>query len=452
MHRFKLKYTIVVLIFSGILFLGVLAYLNVAFFNLKKEKFQLETKDEISQAFFSVPYNSSGFGKYVVQLHADTTTQPGWFQSHGGRDSMQMKLKEIFINYKAVDSLIRNALETMDVAPVYEWKVGITRFELRWPDSVQEIVGESSDTYDEIKLFGNLEDEAKSWEYLFYKIGNNYFCQIQLFVEFTNFFNILRRQLIPVFIVDLVLLGLFLASILYTVRTLKRQKRLSEMQSDFINSVTHEFNTPLSTIQLVAQTIMKLPDDRLLKEKEKLVQTILGQKSYLHTMVEQILTISMSENRALLFDKRTVGAKDYIHSIVANWQKGINEDINVQLVIKNDLELKIDPDLMTIVLTNLLDNAFKYCIGRKPEIRVFDEMTDSRYLISVGDNGAGIPAGDQKNIFKKFHRGIQQTGVKIKGLGLGLYLSRQIVDMHGGKLAVTSTVGKGSVFTISIPI
>ena len=452
MYRLKLGYAISVLIFSGLLFLGVLIYLNVAFFDLKKEKFQLETKSTLSRVFFSIPYNSEGLHFFIDTMLSQPGEISGRLDNQAERFELKKELQEIFINYQDIEAKITDVLDVPDYKPEFDWKVSITKFELRLPDTSIVVVDKFSDTPDELPLFGTLLEDEDAWDYLFYKIGDNFFCQVQLYMKFTNIFQLIRKQMQAVFFVDLILLLLFASIIGYTIRTLKRQLKLSEMQADFINSISHEFNTPLSTIQVAAQALGKLQAEQLEERKDELATTILSQKTHLQNMVEQILTISMGENKVLVLDNSVVGVGNYMQELIGQWRKSLNRQIELEILLADDRKLYLDPGLMKIALMNVLDNAVKYCNSDKPQITISGKVSGSFYRLDIEDNGIGIPVHAQKRIFKKFQRLKSDNGKRVKGLGLGLYLVAQIIKLHKGRISVQSEPGKGSVFTFDIPL
>jgi len=231
-----------------------------------------------------------------------------------------------------------------------------------------------------------------------------------------------------------------------------RQKFLQETQKDFIHNFTHEFKTPVSVISLAAD-VLKSPG--IIEKPEKLA-TYAGiveyQAAYLQSQTEKLLNFAYTESRHLHFTKEKVNINELVKEAVNNLAPLIQER---KAVIQLELEdrdpfLTANKDYLTIVIINLLDNAVKY--SKQPVISVVTKNTDNKMTLSVIDNGIGIEKKQLKNVFKKFFRIHKEDTYASKGFGLGLSFVRKIVAGHGGKIVVDSEPGKGSNFTIELPL
>jgi two-component system phosphate regulon sensor histidine kinase PhoR len=236
-----------------------------------------------------------------------------------------------------------------------------------------------------------------------------------------------------------------------TYRNLMEEKRLSNLKTDFINNMTHELKTPLSTITVAGKTLEMA---QIRTNEAKIVETakLIGKQSiHLNQLINMILEISMWERTQFELDTKTIEIEDFMTEVVDCFKSGNGNSatINQKYDFKN---AKIDLDIVyfTALLNNLLSNAVKYS-DKEPVIEVEGFTEDNNVCIRVTDNGIGISKSDQKHIFDKFYRASTGNIHKFKGLGLGLYYVKKIAEAHGGDVSVSSKPGKGSIFTVTIP-
>lgn len=239
----------------------------------------------------------------------------------------------------------------------------------------------------------------------------------------------------------------------YTLFVILKQRRLSEIQKDFINNMTHEFRTPISTIAISSQV---LKDPAIVHAPERLLNyaTIIEHENQrLQQQVDRVLQMAQ-------LDKEDIGMKKEetdIHILLQDAARNHTSVIeSAQGSIQLDLQALshhaiIDRLHFTNVIYNLLDNAVKYNHG-KPNIQISTVDSNGRLLISVSDNGIGISPEEQKKVFHKFYRVPTGNLHDVKGFGLGLNYVKLIVEKHGGNISVNSTLGKGSAFLIALPV
>jgi len=259
------------------------------------------------------------------------------------------------------------------------------------------------------------------------------------------------------------LIGISLLSILFTLvivltyssalNQLLKQKQISEIKTDFINNMTHEFKTPIATINLALDAIKnpKIIDD---KEKvQRYLQMIKEENKRMHAQVENVLRISKLEKNELDIDKepRNVAeiiedAIEHVSLLVEDRNGTITSHLNAErtTILLNDVHF-------TNVLVNILDNAIKYS-PNEPKIDVFTENFKDFIIIKIQDQGSGMSKVAHKKVFEKFYR--EHTGDlhNVKGHGLGLAYVKQIVEDHNGQIYVESEKGKGSTFSIKMPL
>lgn len=286
---------------------------------------------------------------------------------------------------------------------------------------------------------------------LFPNTDGNY----QLCVEFpTKDTYILSsvRFVIPALSLTLILLVIFL----YTIILAFRQKKLTEMKADFINNMTHEFKTPISTISLAAQM---LDDDSVRKSPSSLkhLANVIGEESKrLRFQVEKVLQLSMFDNAVGSINFSTVDVNEIILNIVNTHKikaEKFGGDIKMELDAMQSI-VYLDEMHFTNVIFNLLDNAIKYMReDNAPHLKVSTkDISGNRIEIRVRDNGIGIKKEDYKRIFDKFYRVSTGNRHDVKGFGLGLAYVKKMVTIFGGTITVESDPGKWSEFIITLPL
>jgi two-component system, OmpR family, phosphate regulon sensor histidine kinase PhoR len=275
----------------------------------------------------------------------------------------------------------------------------------------------------------------------------------QLLVSFPQKSKFVFSSLIGISSLSLLFTLVIVLTYSSALNQLIKQKQISEIKTDFINNMTHEFKTPIATINLALDAIKnpKIIDD---KEKvQRYLQMIKEENKRMHAQVENVLRISKLEKNELDISKepRNVteiieDAIEHVGLIVEDRSGIINHhfDATRNTILLNDVHF-------TNVLVNVLDNAIKYS-PEAPIIDVFTENIKDFILIKIQDQGAGMTKVAQKRVFEKFYR--EHTGDlhNVKGHGLGLSYVKQIVEDHNGQIYVESEKGKGSTFIIKMPL
>jgi two-component system phosphate regulon sensor histidine kinase PhoR len=232
-----------------------------------------------------------------------------------------------------------------------------------------------------------------------------------------------------------------------------RQKRVSEIRSDFISNMTHELKTPISTISLASQMLGDKSIPVELKNMAQLSKIISEECRRLGSQVEKVLQTSVFDKGKLKLRLDEVNMHEIITGVVDNFSiqvRNRNGKITSSLLAE-DYVLEADQVHITNVMSNLLDNAIKYC-SLDPEIKVETENKMEFLVIAISDNGIGIKGSDQKRIFEKFYRVPTGNVHTVKGFGLGLSYVKMIVEEHRGYVEVDSEIHKGSTFKIFLPL
>lgn len=238
-----------------------------------------------------------------------------------------------------------------------------------------------------------------------------------------------------------------------TVRTLLKQKKLSEIKNDFINNMTHEFKTPLATISLAVDA---LRNEKVMQDKQKshyFSGIIKEENKRMNKQVETILQAALLDRQDLQLNLQPIHVHTIIQDVVDNFQLQLQDQdgkADLQLNAKNDL-LEADEVHFTNLITNLIDNAVKYSKDRVL-IKITTHSTNKNLVIRLEDNGIGMSKETQRRIFEKFYRAHTGNIHNIKGFGLGLSYVKSVIEAHHAKIKVDSVVGRGTAFTMEFPL
>jgi two-component system phosphate regulon sensor histidine kinase PhoR len=238
----------------------------------------------------------------------------------------------------------------------------------------------------------------------------------------------------------------------YTLFIILKQKRLSEIQKDFINNMTHEFKTPIATIA-VSTEVLKDPD--ILRQPERLLNytaIIEKENTRLKQQVERVLQMARLDKEDIGLKKEQVSLHQIIQDSIRHTSVALQEKkgtVSVELSAQ-DPDVEADRLHLTNAINNLLDNAIKYC-KTVPSIIVRTLNHNGGIVVEVHDNGIGIGHENRKRVFQKFYRVPTGNLHDVKGFGLGLSYVKTIVEAHKGKISLQSELGKGCVFRIYLP-
>jgi two-component system phosphate regulon sensor histidine kinase PhoR len=274
-----------------------------------------------------------------------------------------------------------------------------------------------------------------------------------IYIDFVNRSKLILKQMWLIFVMELFTLSLVFTVFILTFRNMLRQNRLSEMKSDFINNMTHELKTPLSTISVASSA---LGNPIIFNETDKVTELsalIKKQNRHLSELIDRILDINIWERDQVRLRPEHLAVEKWIRDLVKVFHINQGEacaSIDLETKLQHETHL-LDEVHMSTVINNLLSNAVKY--GKEPcHIRIEVKESPEDLWMEVRDNGPGIRKEELRHLFEKFYRGSESKQRVIRGLGLGLYYVKQIVEAHHGTVSVRSTPGKGSTFTIKIPI
>ncbi len=239
----------------------------------------------------------------------------------------------------------------------------------------------------------------------------------------------------------------------FVIFVIYRQKKLSDMKSDFVNNMTHELKTPISTISLASQMLSDKSIPVGEKNIDRLSDIVSEETKRLSYQVEKVLQMARFDQGKLKLKYKEVHMHELIDSVISNFILLVESKEGMlipSLHADNDL-VYADPVHMANVISNLLDNAIKYTT-KTPEIYIETQSYDGQILMKVRDNGIGISKANQRRIFDKFYRVSTGNIHNVKGFGLGLSYVKKIVDEHQGSIEIDSELNIGSTFTIYLPL
>ncbi|KDN56398.1 sensor histidine kinase [Flavobacterium seoulense] len=275
----------------------------------------------------------------------------------------------------------------------------------------------------------------------------------RLSVDFPNKKRFLFSELISITILSIVFTLIIVIAYTSALSQLIRQRQISEIKTDFINNMTHEFKTPIATINLALDAIK---NPKIIEDKEKVfryLQMIRDENKRMHAQVENVLRISKLEKKELDIEKGSSNVEEVIYDAIEHVNLILQDrggEINNHFDAARTTVL-INEVHFTNVIVNILENAIKYS-PEAPKIDIYTENIKDMILIKVKDQGLGMSKVAQKRVFEKFYR--EHTGDlhNVKGHGLGLAYVKRIVEDHNGQVYVESEKGKGSTFIIKLPL
>ena len=286
----------------------------------------------------------------------------------------------------------------------------------------------------------NVKEDLPKYEGLDYYFG----------VRFPNKtgYVIGSMHIVAVFTILLISTVLFFV---YAMFIILRQKRLSEMQKDFINNMTHEFKTPISTIKISSDVFLKDEQVQSDKRLHRYANIIKEQNQRLNNQVEKVLQLARIESDSFKLNQEELNLHQLIKNVVRSNELKVFEKNGVINSHLNSATVSVNADKLhlTNILHNIIDNAIKYC-RVEPEIIVKTTETEDEIILSVEDNGIGISKNQQAKVFNKFYRVPTGNVHNVKGFGLGLFYIKNICEAHGWKLNLESEPAHGTTISIHI--
>jgi len=461
----KKRNTVLLLgIMSILILVSVQIFIIRGIWKQKDEMFALRytMRSQEALTFITRRMSTDGFDtvRFVLRKYSEKANK----EIHALRDTTELtaKKKEILDFFtKAVNQeqdlsgLLSSYFKMRGLESKFNYSIVVNDLEMISNDTVVVYRDEGFSNRRAPDRFGRFSpseiSKSKIFVNWFRMEDNNYRFRFDYFIDFSDKQKEILRETSASLAMSILSILVVVIIFMITYRNLMEEKRLSNLKTDFINNMTHELKTPLSTITVAGKTLEMVQirnDDAKILETAKLI----GKQSiHLNQLINMMLEISMWERTQFQLYKKTVEIEELMSDVVDSFKSGCGNCASINQKYNFD-GAKVDLDVVyfTTLVNNLLSNAVKYS-DKDPVIDIEGFTTDNNICLKVADNGIGINKTDQKHIFDKFYRASTGNIHKFKGLGLGLYYVKKIAEAHGGDVTVCSKPGKGSIFTVTIP-
>jgi len=450
-------------------------YLIYNTYELKNERYYFEEKNLIKEAYRESITNDKLFpgGQQIIDSFIYRNMQRLEFLYKTNRQQFDL-LKEKMVDSIALDLAEKESLcdflcqykKKKAIDDSLEYALMIESLDIRFADKPYVSIYSKNQKYkfieedmqekNGLRIGGGLEQLNKQNEVTAITVSSplpyTYRMSFSLHVEPVNRGKMILGQMGLIFGLSLLSVIIIVSLFFVTFRNWLRQRKLSEMKSDFINNITHEFHTPIAAIIVANKS---LQNEKIVESRENirpLTEVIQRQSDRLKILIGQVLDV-VSVNKINL-NKKEHSVHHLLEEILLDYRLNL-ADTNIKMsfnkqAVKDVADL--DQFYFTTMLLNIFDNALKYNENEIKEITVTTLNEKNNLQIIITDNGIGMQEEVMKHIFDKFYRGKDYGDQKAKGLGLGLYYVKQCVDAHKWKIEVKSKPGEGSTFIITIPI
>ncbi|QTE22774.1 sensor histidine kinase [Polaribacter cellanae] len=461
--RKKIRLLIIASILGLLALSLVQAYLINNTYKLEKDVFISETRESISRIDDlspSLDQMNDAWQAYFLNVIADYQVK-------------KITKQEVLQNLNSITDSINNTYINKFKTELSKRNIGSNlKFQKQVKtiillDSIKNDTVFQSQTKPSFRLLGDdfsIEDGHKvsnsMWltDHTFQKIINgktksvtfNLQFETQDLMNIDGWEKIVLRRMASLLILSVFIFLFVFGLLYYSIKNLITQKKIADIKTDFVNNITHELKTPLATLTLATKMLKKDEVKQQPAIIENTVSTIERQNIRLQKLIDQVLNNSLGYQEIKLH-KEVVNTNDYLDMIVNDFQLSLDsESIKIYKNITVNKEISIDKFYFTTAILNILENAVKY--GKEGlEIHISAKIKHN-FTISIKDNGIGIPKKQQPFLFDKFYRVGNKEVHNVKGLGLGLYYTHQIIKAHKGNIFVESEENVGSTFTIKIPL
>lgn len=405
------------------------------------------TKDFDSDSLFKFDVSASSFLKNIRDEQSRMQTLDNDLAKQMGYSFFDVtSTKNFYNNYKQkvdtslLDSVLKSELKRKKIYAHYEYYLTSL-----YPGSPH---------HSDLKRAENVADSLGVVQYKVNLSPNNRFIDPEyLIVYFPTQRHDIFEDMWPLLITSIVVIMILIFSFYFITLNNLKQKKLSVIKNDFINNMTHEFKTPISTISLASEMLGDSSIAQTPEKQQRYLKMIREENKRLSVLVESILQTSILDKGEFKLKLGEVDVHDIINTAINNTHLLISQrhgNIQTFLKAQNHI-LQADRVHLTNIIFNLIDNAIKYSKDI-PEISISTFNTAEGIMIQVKDNGIGISKENQRKIFDKFYRVPTGNVHNVKGFGLGLSYVLAVVMKHNGTISVNSELGKGSTFNVHLPI
>lgn len=446
-------------LFSILVLICIQSFLITRIYRLESEKFDYRYRELVREAMekMIVENNSNGLSKSFLILDRVSNDLISYSASKRELDTVAFKksvLKQFYVGirkYQEIDEGISKYLKSIKTYESFQSYFNIKELMLIDNRNFFSVINNQSEVAADSTANSGIPQSAMQVNRYQFE-GNNFRIDLEYYIDFSNKKEEVLAQIYrSVFLTGISLL-IVIAVFLLTLRNLLKERRLSQMKTDFINNMTHELKTPLSTISVASKT---LENEQVRNSPDKVLETakiISRQNIQLTRQINHLLEVTKWEKKQFELDKKWIELEPFFKGVIESFKWDCN-DKNASISESYGLskpQAFLDETQITSAIVNVLSNGVKYN-NNTPQL-TFKVWTDDLLHISVSDNGIGMSKDSLKNIFEKFYRVHTGNIHSVKGLGLGLFYVDQIIKAHGGTIDVVSEVDKGSTFTFNIPI
>jgi len=459
--------------FTGfIILVGVLLYLIYNTFELKNKQYQVDLKQKLKQFYLKNVSKESiyagGFSLLDSYLVKNIESLESEYLKSGSiknqyTDSLLAMMFEELQTRNPTDSLIQEIKKQYKLDDQLEYLIVINSISLRFSDNKPIPLYHYQKKYSYLKanlqspqgyiVSGKLKSPKPQNIVTSMSMGPSspysYDITVTFFADRIDRQAEIFKSAIPVLLLTLFALLLIFFVYYFTFKSWSKQKKISDMKSDFINGITHEFNTPISTIMVANRAIQ---NEKVFKSKESITEfteIIARQTKQLQTLFDQVMDITRVNTE---IEKKEVIFCQLLAEVIQDYRVKTN-DKNLYFYtqgINNETRVCLNRFWVTTMLSNIFDNAIKYSDKTPKEIHITVDGTPNGLRISIRDNGIGMEEYTVKHLFDKFYRGKNPGREHVSGLGLGMYYVQQCIQIHNWKLKVQSSIGRGSEILIVI--
>jgi two-component system phosphate regulon sensor histidine kinase PhoR len=464
----------IIAIISLLILISAQFFLVYNTYKLKDEHFFFIEKDIINESYSKSIRNDKVFpGAQIIidkYIYGNMATMENLYKSHPAQfDVLKQKICDsIFIELRAksnMDSVFASIVRKHHFSHNLQYKLIIQSISVTFANNLYIPLYQAGKDYalsypafqsaEGVIIDGKLQTPTKQNLVTFLNVSSaadhSYQTGFGLYVDTPNRYLAILRLMTPTFILALLSIVAVVLIYFFTFRNWLRQKKLAEMQSDFVNSITHEFHTPLSTI-IVANR--NLQNEKVIERKENiqpLTKIIERQSQRLKTLFSRVLDLTVMNESTL--EKKDYLLLDLLDEILLDYRLTLS-DTNIEIEFlkeSENYEVSLDRFWFTTMIYNILENGIKYNDRKIKKIKVTVSDKNKNIGIHISDNGIGMSSKNMKNIFEKFYRNNTNNLKDVSGLGLGLFYTKQCVNAHGWYMEVKSKEGVGSEFIILVP-
>lgn len=294
--------------------------------------------------------------------------------------------------------------------------------------------------------------EQSPYRYLFQPVGVVSASKYYILLGFPPADLFLQRNTKVYSYMSMLLIAVIAIMFLLTIRAMANERKLNQMKNEFINNMTHEIKTPISTIGLACEMLSDETISQDAASRANFVNIVADENKRMRLLVETILQSAKMSNKNFSISPKPVDVNILVEKVLSSFKLTLaNRGGSVEAHLDaSPAVVEADELHLTNLIYNLVDNGIKYS-PQAPQIVVGTKLQEGHLLLSVQDHGIGIAKADQKHVFDKFYRVSTGDVHNVKGFGIGLSYVAQVVHLHHGRITLESEPGKGSTFTVSLP-